>query len=403
MLRPDTIAFTAILAFLSGMSPIATDIYLPSLPAIGRFYAASDAEVQLTLSVFLTGYAVGMPFYGPFSDRFGRKPVLAVALVIFLLATVAAVFAPSIEALIAIRFVQALGAAGPVVLSRSVVRDVFSGQRAVRELSRMGSIAGIVPAFAPTLGGVMEGLFGWHSSFWLMGVAAAMILAAVVLKMPETLAIRAERISPRSILRSYGVCLRSKAFLVHTGVCCVCFSGLFAYVSGSSFVLQGYYHLNEVAFGAAFGAIALAYVGGTFLGTRLSVRLGMIRALGVGTALNAIGGLAMVVAVLAGPGSPFEVILTMMIYMVGVGLAMPQGTAGAIMPFPERAGAASSLLGVLQMGSAAATGVLVGHLVGFGAWPFAVVIAVGGVAAFLIDVTTRRSRILALSRAAGEG
>ncbi len=250
MLRPDTLAFTAILAFLAGMSPIATDIYLPSLPAIGRAYAASDAEVQLTLSVFPPATpsacrSMVRSRTGSAASRARRRPRhLSPG------DHRGAVFAPSIEALIAIRFVQALGAAGPSCLSRSVVRDIFSGQRAVRELSRMGSIAGIVPAFAPTLGGVMEGLFGWRSSFWLMGIAARDDPRRRGAQAAGDAARSAPSASRRARSCAPTACACAARPSGHTPHLLRLLLGPVRYVSGSSFVLQGYYHLNEVAFGA---------------------------------------------------------------------------------------------------------------------------------------------------------
>ncbi|SHO62338.1 MFS transporter, DHA1 family, bicyclomycin/chloramphenicol resistance protein [Pseudoxanthobacter soli DSM 19599] len=401
MVRPGTLAFTAMLASLSAMSPVATDIYLPSLPAIVAAFGTTPAAVQVTLSVFMFGYAVAMPVYGPLSDRFGRRPVLLVSLGLFVITSLIAPFSPSINVLIALRFVQALGAAGPVILSRSIVRDVFSGPRAVKELSRMGSIAGLVPSLAPTLGGVLGGLFGWQSSFYLMGVVSAAILAFIALKMPETVPERMPSISFPAVFRSFGVCLRSVGFRVYTAICCLCFAGLFAYISGTSFVLQGHYGLGQVAFGIAFAATAVSFIVGTLIGARLSARMGIVRGLGFGTALNAAGGVLILLGSLFGPGHPLEIIIPMMIYMVGIGIGMPQGTAGAIMPFPERAGAASSLLGVLQMGSGALSGILVGHLVGAAVWPFTVVIMACGLAALGVDLATRRRRLAAPVRSAG--
>ncbi|WP_334177171.1 multidrug effflux MFS transporter [Pseudoxanthobacter sp.] len=392
MLRPGTLAFTAMLAGLSAISPVATDIYLPSLPAIAADYRSDPATVQITLSAFMFGYAVAMPVFGPLADRFGRRPVLLASLAVFVVTCFLAPLSPTIGTLIAVRFLQALGAAGPVVLSRSIVRDVFSGQRAVRELARMGSIAGLVPALAPTVGGVLGSLFGWPASFYAMGVLAALIWVAALVSLPETVPQKAPAVSLTLAFASFGVCLRALPFRVYTAICCLCFAGLFAYISGASFVLQAHYGLTPTLFGVAFAATALSFVAGTFLGTRLSGRFGLVRGLGFGTALNAAGGLLILAGALFGPGHPLEILIPMMIYMVGVGIGMPQGTAGAIMPFPERAGAASSLLGVLQMGSGALSGLVAGHLLAESVWPFAVVIAVCGVAALVVDLATRPAR-----------
>ena len=176
-LRPDTLGMTVMLALLAALGPLSTDMYLPSLPAIARELSATTAETQATLSAFLLGFAVGQFAYGPVSDKAGRRPALLAGLGIFLVGSAACAFAPTIGALIAGRFLQAVGAAGPIVLARAMVRDLYEGPRAGRELSRMGTIMGVVPALAPILGGVLQGLSGWRANFWaalLCGVALAL-------------------------------------------------------------------------------------------------------------------------------------------------------------------------------------------------------------------------------------
>ena len=162
MLRPDTFALTALLALITALGPVSTDMYLPSLPDIGRLLSASAAEVQLTLSAYLIGFAVGQIAYGPFSDRHGRKPVLLAALTLFSLGNVACTFAPSIEMLIAARTLQALGGSGAIVVARAIVRDLYAGARAGRELSLMGAIMALAPVGAPMIGGVLQSAFGWR-------------------------------------------------------------------------------------------------------------------------------------------------------------------------------------------------------------------------------------------------
>ncbi len=163
MLKPDTLALTVVLALLTALGPLSTDMYLPSLPAIAAGLNATTGQTQLTLSAFLLGFAAGQFFYGPISDRVGRKPVLLFGLGLFTLASLVCALSPNIETLIGARFLQALGASGPIVLGRAIVRDFYEGPRAGRELSRMGTIMGVVPALAPILGGIIERFFGWQA------------------------------------------------------------------------------------------------------------------------------------------------------------------------------------------------------------------------------------------------
>jgi DHA1 family bicyclomycin/chloramphenicol resistance-like MFS transporter len=393
VLKPGSIALTIVLALLTAIGPLSTDMYLPSLPQIVRDFDASIAEVQLTLSVFLVGFAAGMLVYGPLADRFGRRPMLIAGLAILLVGTVACALAPSIEALIAGRFVQALGGAGPVILARSIVRDLYEGPRAGQELGRMGAIMGVVPAVAPTIGGLLDGIGGWRTSF-VFTVAFGGVLALVALtRLPETRpADPAATLSARSILADFRTILGAGSFRANTAILCAVYAGLFAYISGSSFVLQDHYGLGRIGYGLAFGLGALAFTAGSLAGQRIVMRLGLSRVMGLGTGMNAAGGVLMLAAVFLGPGHPTEIFVPMMVYLGGLGLALPQATAAAIMPFPERAGSASSLMGFLQMVAGAVTGIAVGHAVDVAWWSLPLFIAALGLASFALWATTRRVR-----------
>jgi len=395
LLKPDTLAFTLLLAILTSLGPLSTDMYLPSLPNIGAALDADPSSVQLTLSLFLFGFAAGQIFYGPLSDRYGRKPLLAVGLVIYALASLACALAPTIEILILARFLQALGASGPIVLARSMVRDVYEGNRAGRELARIGSLMGLVPAVAPTIGGFLQAMFDWHASFVGTAIFGAAALAAVQFRLGETLTTRrTDPLSVGAILRSFNGLLGHAAYRAYVIIVCGTFGGLFAFISASSFVLQNVYGLSEVVYGICFGLVALSYASGAYFAQRVVGRYGIARLVGWGTMLNAIGGVAMALAVAFGPGHAAEIVVPMMVYMVGLGISMPQAIAGALMPFPDRAGAASSLMGFLQMISAGVLGVAVGHFIGESAWPLTATVLIMGLityGTFLVTRTTRQS------------
>ena len=168
MLRPGTFALTVLLAALSAIGPLTTDMYLPSLPDIARLLGASTAQTQLTVSSYLVGFAVGQIFYGPLADRHGRKPVLLGAMALYCVASLACALSTSIEMLIAARALQALGGSGGIVLARAIVRDLYSGARAGRELSLIGAVMALAPVLAPLIGGVLQTAFGWRSVFFTL-------------------------------------------------------------------------------------------------------------------------------------------------------------------------------------------------------------------------------------------
>jgi DHA1 family bicyclomycin/chloramphenicol resistance-like MFS transporter len=369
-------------------------MYLPSLPVIGQALAAPAAGVQLTLSAFLLGFAVGQFLYGPVSDTVGRRPVLLFGIGLFVVASVGCALAPSIGALVAARFVQALGASGPIVLARAIVRDLYEGPRAGRELSRMGSIMGLVPALAPIAGGALHAVFGWRANFWAQTLFALSLAAIVLLRLPETIPARLPGpVSLLGILRGFRALLAHPGYRVYVAMSSLAYAGLFSFISGSSFVLQGIYGLSEMAFALTFAFVVIGYISGTTAAQRLVGALGLDGTIRIGVAALAAGGLLMLALVALRIPSFLAIVLPMAVYTFGVGLTMPQAMASAMAPFPEGAGAASSLLGLCQMTLAALVGIGLGQMIGgASALPLPAFIAGAGLLAFAIFNASARVR-----------
>ncbi|MFI5011913.1 MAG: multidrug effflux MFS transporter [Hyphomicrobiales bacterium] len=392
-LRPNSLALTAVLALLTAMGPLSVDMYLPSMPAIARELGTDAAHVQLTLSIFLVGFAVGQFFHGPLSDRFGRKPTLLVGLACYVVASAICAFTRSIELLILARFVQAVAACGPIVIARAIVRDLYEGPRAGREMARMGMIMAVVPAVAPVLGGIMHDLASWRSIFAVMILVGLGLAYVVATRMPESLKARSPHpVSPLGILRSFGDLVGSRIYRAYVGLVSLVYAGLFCFISASSFILQGVYGLSEIVFALVFALNVIGFVAGSMLASRFAVSRGLDGTIAVGVPLLVIGALLMLACVLLGPRSAAEVVVPAMIYMAGVGLVLPQALAAAMAPFPDRAGAASSCLGVVQMTFSALVSAGLGATLGGSALPLPLTMSAVALAAALVFLALRRMK-----------
>jgi DHA1 family bicyclomycin/chloramphenicol resistance-like MFS transporter len=393
MLQPGTFGLTLLLAMLTALGPLSMDMYLPSLPDIAHVLGAPVARTQLTISSYLIGFAVGQMIYGPLSDRYGRRPVLLAAVALYLASTLACAAAQSVDLLIAARLLQGISGSGAIVLARAIVRDVYSGVQAARELSLMGSISATAPIVAPMIGGVLQAGFGWRANFICMSVGGLIALLVAARLLPETLRPnnRAGSLSFFSMARGYGTVARHGGFLVYLGIITTTYAGLFAWVSGASVVLQGVYGLSAVTFGFTFALGAAGYMLGAMIATRLVVRLGLDRTIGVGVVVIAAGGLSLALAVATGvPG--LWLVAAMALYLAGVGLAMPQAMAGALTPFPDRAGTAASLMGLVQQALAAVIAAVIGAYLVQSAWPVTGVVVAMGCLTFLLWALTRGMR-----------
>lgn len=384
MPRPDSFGVAVLLTSLVAFGPLSTDLYLPSLPMLVGEFATDIPTVQLTLSVFLLGFAVSQLAYGPLSDRFGRRPVLLAGVALYAVASIACTRADSIETLILLRFLQAVGACVGPVVARAVVRDVYGRERAARVLSYMAMAMAIAPAVGPLLGGVLTERLGWRACFVALSAIGVAVLLAVWLFLRETNVHRdPEALRPARLLNNYQRLFSHRAYLGYV-LCAACmYSGLFAFISGSSFVLMNILGLTPTGFGLGFAAAVVGYMLGSFSSGRLTLALGIDRMIVIGTAVSTLAGLTALGLALAGQVSVVAVIAPVVVYFLGTGITLSNALAGAVGPFPSMAGLASALLGFIQMSVAAGVGIVVGHSVATDQTPMMLAIALTGAGALL--------------------
>ena len=310
--------------------------------------------MQLTLSAYLVGFALGQIGYGPISDWYGRRSGLLVALVCYCLGSLICLFAPSIEVLIGARVLQAFGGSGAIVLARAVVRDFYSGARAGKELSMMGLVMAFGPVSAPLIGGALHTLFGWRSAFAALLAFGLALAITVVRKLPETLAGKPDvGMSLSSMLAGYRDLIRIRDFNLYVLIGAASYTGLIAWLVSVPFIFQNRFGLTPFMMSLSISASAVGYLIGTLIATRIVVRTGIVRTMGLGAMVMLAGALAICAAVALDVNSVIPLTIAVGLNLVGFGLLFPQAMAGGLSCAAERAGAASSLLGFAPQVSAA--------------------------------------------------
>ena len=364
------------------MGPLAIDMYLPALPTIARELETTAASMQVSLAVYFIGIAVGQAFYGPLSDRWGRKPSLYFGLSLFILASVGCAVATDVTTLIALRFVQALGGCAPLVIPRAVVRDYFDQRGSVRMLSVLILVMGLAPILAPLVGGQLLVNFGWRSVFWLLAAYGAGWLVIVVLFLPESLpAARRQRQRFAEVLGVYGRLIRDRSYLGYVLSGGLIFSGLLAYIAGSPFVFIELFGVAPEQYGLFFGINAVGIITSSQLNRWLANKMDARRIVSIVLPVAMAAGLVLLVDAYTGFGGFAGILVPLFCFIACHGFVMPNTTALAMAPHGSVAGSASALLGTLQFVLGATAGALVGLLGNGTAVPFAAVIAACGAAA----------------------
>ena len=353
------------LALLSATAPFATDMYLPTLPAVGAEFGAPDSVVQLTLSGFFVGMALGQLMVGPISDVIGRRRLLIAGAIVALLASAIAALSPSIAIFVAARFLQGLGGGACVVLARAMVPDLLSGREAAKTYSMLMAILAIAPAVAPIVGGLLAEPIGWRGIYWVLTGLHAVQLLVVLKIVPETggqspggQGATGQRFLAR-VLSNYAAVLKSPRFWGFLTAMAFAFASMFCYIAASSFVFQQEFGLSPRGYAAVFALNAVGMCVGSFVNSRCIDKLGTKKVMLGGLCLALLGNVLLLIAVLSGAGLVW-IILALLLCISPNGVIMGNSTAMATGLMRTRAGSVTAIMGFGQSVLAAVVGPLMG-------------------------------------------
>jgi DHA1 family bicyclomycin/chloramphenicol resistance-like MFS transporter len=392
--------FIILLGLLDAFGPLGIDMYLPAFPRIEQDLKAPAGAMQLTLSLFLAGLAVGQLICGPISDRVGRRLPLLLGSAAFALSCVVCAFARSIEALILARFVMGLAGATGMVIARAVVRDSFEEADSARVYSMLMLVIGIAPIISPSVGGWLMGIGGWGSIFWALAGFACLCGVAVAVDLPETHpADRRTRDSFGSIGRRYAEMIVDRRFMGYAVPVSLALGIIFAYVASAPSLFMQLYKLSPTAFSILFASNAIGLIGAAQVNRWLTRHHDTHTILRAAAMANAAAALLLPILAWTGAGGMPALFADIFICLATVGLILPNAAAAAMAPFPHQAGAASALLGMLQFAVGAATGAIVGVFHDGTALPMALTIAGCGAFSLLITLASERRSHPALATA----
>lgn len=379
------LGFFLLLGSLTAIGPLSIDMYLPSFPSIASTLAATGGAVEFTLAAFFIGLSLGQAFYGPITDRYGRKPPLYGGMALYVLATLGCALSNSIEMLIACRFVQALGGCAGMVITRAIVRDHFEAQGAARAFSLLILVMGIAPILAPIVGGGILQLTSWQGIFWCLAIYGALSLAAIHFGLEESHpADPNSPLHPLTTLKNYATLCKDRTFIGNVLAGGLAQSGMFTYITGSPFVIIELWHIPAQHFGWVFGSNAFAYILASQINSRLLPRFGIGKILRHATLAPAGFGLVLLLSGATGLGGLPLLLVGLFGYMMSLGFISPNTTASALAKQGHQAGLASALMGALQFSMATVASFIIGMIHAKTALPMTGTMALCGISSLIL-------------------
>jgi len=341
-----------ILGSLATISPFSIDMYLPGFPAIAIDLHTTIDRVQLSLTAYLVGIALGQLLYGPLLDRFGRKIPLYIGLVIYIIASVGCAFTESVNSLIVMRFLQAIGGCAGIVAAQALVRDIFPINKIAQALSLIILVISVSPMIAPTLGAYATAEFGWHSVFIILAIITLGILVAVYFFLPEGKSPDPSiSLKPAAVLKNFYVVFKNPQFFIYTLAGGLATAAPFAYIAGSSDVFMNLYGVTEKQYGWIFAFLAFAMIGSTQLNHFLLKKFKSEEIIKVTLVYQSVVGLLMVLGIYYNWYGLLSLVSMLFIFLTGQGLLGPNSAALSLAPFSKQAGSASALMGSWRLGA----------------------------------------------------
>lgn len=359
--RALTPGLVALLAGFAAVGVLSTNIMLPAFPVIAQSLHVSPRDLGITLSSFFIVFAIGQVFVGPLSDRFGRQKLIVTGLVLFLIGSAICAVSTSLSVLVAGRIIQAMGVCATSVLARAIARDLFDGEMLAKALSMIMVAMAAAPGFSPLVGGVIATWLDWRAIFLLVSIVAIILLVVYVTRLGETHP--ADRRAPLSIgnvVSAYGALAADRRFISPALAVSLIIGGLYATFAMAPVIMMNEIGLTPIQYGLFNAATVFVVFGAGIAAPRLASRFGALTMTNIGAALAAAGGLLLLITYRQ--PSLVAYTISLIVFLLGMGMANPLGTAIALRPFGARAGLASALIGFLQMAAAAATTALAASL-----------------------------------------